>query len=584
LSAPLKVTAAGKAPKLAAKAAPTSLTASWNDVGASGYRAYLQDSEGNTVASSGIIPAGAKGVPVSHVFEGLDPNMSYRLAAAGVWNGVEGISAAVQAKTSGPAPKMRKAANISEISATISWEPVAGASGYVVTKDGVALPLVTYASYTDPNLYPGTAVAYKVQAVWPGSPVPGTAATQKVTPLGGAPGSLRAVMGLTEAKLSWKAVKGVSAYEVSAKDPDGNVVKKLAPVQGLAAELDGLSPYTQYKIEVSGIWHYGSRNERRGKPALATARTLGPATKVTAVKDSLTETSVTLAWKAVDGAAAYYIERNGELLEGYVPANNLGGLVYEDSDLMPGVTAKYAVYAAWELGENKQLKRGGPSNVLSVKPKGGGVPTGLSASASPMALTVSWKSVPNASLYRVYLYKNAKPEPGEEPSAVSAFSAADPDIPAAEGFATLSYRFEGLLPNTAYYARVVGVWQFADGSRREGAASATLKATTAGPAPNMLAANDIEPAATPGSYKLRLTWNAVNDRNVTGYLVTKTVGAKAEEPRYVSARDYYLANGFMDTANAGEKLSYAVQACWGETQTDCKPGKASSALKLAAPI
>jgi hypothetical protein len=126
---------------------------------------------------------------LTHTFLSLDPNTLYRFRVTSIWDAGEShgpelryragrASATVNVRTSGPAPTAFRALNTRTTSVQLSWNPVAGAAGYRISKTVAGAPRTemdikapsTLANipvlWLDTGLTPGVQVRYSVQALW----------------------------------------------------------------------------------------------------------------------------------------------------------------------------------------------------------------------------------------------------------------------------------------------------------------------------------------------------------------------------------------------------------------------------------
>jgi hypothetical protein len=126
---------------------------------------------------------------LTHTFLDLDPNTQYRFRVTSVWDAGAShspelryragrASAIVNVRTAGPAPTAFRVLNTQSTSVQLSWNPVAGAEGYRISKTVAGTPRTeidikapsTLANipvlWWDTGLIPGVQVRYSVQALW----------------------------------------------------------------------------------------------------------------------------------------------------------------------------------------------------------------------------------------------------------------------------------------------------------------------------------------------------------------------------------------------------------------------------------
>lgn len=87
--------------------------------------------------------------------------------------------AQASAVTAGPAPHAARATSITRTSVSLRWEPVAGATGYDVLRDGAARATTGLTAFTDTGLAEGRMYVYRVRTRFPAGV---TSATSRVVP------------------------------------------------------------------------------------------------------------------------------------------------------------------------------------------------------------------------------------------------------------------------------------------------------------------------------------------------------------------------------------------------------------------
>ncbi|MCL6528289.1 MAG: fibronectin type III domain-containing protein, partial [Thermaceae bacterium] len=148
-----------------ASVSTTTATLSWSAVsGATGYN--VVDGSGTVIAST---------TNLSYQITGLQPNTSYRYGVQSV--GASGTSAAsyvsfTTAAPPPPPPPQGLTASAGWNSVSLSWQPVSGATSYVVSRNGQQIATVTSTSYVDTPVSPDTGYSYAVSAVGPGGTSP----------------------------------------------------------------------------------------------------------------------------------------------------------------------------------------------------------------------------------------------------------------------------------------------------------------------------------------------------------------------------------------------------------------------------
>jgi hypothetical protein len=255
---------------------------------------------------------------------------------------------------------------VSGTSVLLDWSSASGAGAYNVTasRNGslVLDEVVTATSYSLSGLVAGSTYAWDVASCFTtgastSSNCPdsarssnrtftvqsGLAAPTLVAPAHGA------IVSGTTVLLDWNGVSGAGAYNVTASRNGALVLDQV--VTGTSYTLSGLVAASSYEWDVASCYLTGastpsncpSRSANRafttssGLPAPALASPLDGAT--------VSGTSATLVWTAVNGAGAYNVtaSRNGLLLLDQV----VTGTSYVYSNLMPGATYEWDVASCY---------------------------------------------------------------------------------------------------------------------------------------------------------------------------------------------------------------------------------------------
>jgi chitodextrinase len=101
----------------------------------------------------------------THTGATRDARYFYKVSAANVFGESEQSDAVLGEIKTPNAPKNVKAEALSESSIQISWEPVPGASHYVIYRDSSQLTTTAGLSYTNIGLSPNTQYSYQIAAV-----------------------------------------------------------------------------------------------------------------------------------------------------------------------------------------------------------------------------------------------------------------------------------------------------------------------------------------------------------------------------------------------------------------------------------
>ena len=273
-----------------------------------------------------------------------------------------------------------------------------------------------------------------------------------------------------------------------------------------------------------------------------------------------TTTAVALSWSAVEGANHYRLytsnAANGNYAE--IPGAAGAGTSYTHSSREPDTTYFYRLAACTTTAMNTCSARSAavqstttPRSTATIA-----TPTGLTATANGVDISITWDSVNTATLYRLYR---------------SIGSGDFTEITAAAGAAT-AYSDTGLAPNTVVRYQVVAClnMQMDSCSSRSAPVSATT-APAIPPAPN---------AAITGT-DLELSWAGVAGAGYYRLYSANTVNGTYSEIHTGAAMTYTHTGLAPNTTRY-----YKLAACRDATPTTCSaqsvPGSATTVPAVPA--
>ncbi|MCR3760143.1 hypothetical protein KYB31_14285 [Clostridium felsineum] len=381
----------------------TSVNLSWQGIaGAAGYDVEVD----GTIVSVGNI--------TSYVATNLQPGVThtYRIRPT-TEGGVGDWSSPIVKTTLDVITQGNITAVPTDTSVNVSWQGVAGATGYDIEIDGKVISGITGTSYEITGLQPGIAVSYRIRpitvdgvGVW--SEVISQTTLSVVGGIVSTPDSRSLTVG-------WTAVAGAISYDV---EVDGKVITGIA---GTNYVITGLAPGTDhtYRVRVItaagvGVWS-----------DIVTKTTLSVVGGIVSTPDS---TSLTVGWTAVAGAISYDVEVDGKVITG------IAGTNYVITGLTPGTDHTYRVRVITAAGV------GVWSDIVTKTTLS--VVGGIVSTPDSTSLTVGWTAVAGAISYDVEV-----------------------DGKVITGIAGTNYVITGLTPGTDHTYRVrvitaagVGVW------------------------------------------------------------------------------------------------------------------------------
>ena len=281
-----------------------------------------------------------------------------------------------------------------------------------------------------------------------------------------------------------------------------------------------------------------------------------------------TETSITLAWDAVENASGYRFIWKDKTASSYTFVTlDASQTSYELTGLSNGSSYNWKVLA---LGDKVSFLNSAYCATQTVKPRQKLSTPTVSASAEPTSITVSWKAVSNASRYSVY-YKLA--------SASSWSSALNAGT-------NLSYSITGLEPNAEYNVRVRAIGDGLDYATSSYSTTISVSTPDTPTGPIQLAKPGNPREAGKTDTTITVEWDAV--ANASGY---RFVWKNKNDSSYTyvtldALRTSYTLTGLETGATynwkvqaTGDKVSY-LNSDFCATQTV----KAGETVQLAKPV
>jgi len=521
---PAGVSAAPPAPTgLAATATRNSITVTWDAVSG------MEDSAGNTKYGVSLTKPDGSGADAytsvtnktSHTFNGLTPGTRYTCNVVCYDMNSERSDPAQVPCTTAAALAAPVVTNIepSSNSVSISWNPVSGATGYVVGKPMIYVIIVPIietdlTSCVIEDLISDTEYTFRLAAV-DGDGSGEYYDFQVRTLVNNTTEPLRAPLVETIAEKNYVALfitgdTGTDTLTISrATGPDKTftTIRTLSGGTGICTD-GGLSPNTEYTYMVGAA-------RKGGEPVYTTVTVTTPVTGqiVSVLPDQptgfrLVQTGadyVELKWDAAEFATNYRItEQGGQISEIVINSPTV------TSCRIPGLKSDtsytFLLSASNSLGNSESASL----NVHTLKTESEGTkpaipdpPGSLTVTGvSDATVTLRWDAVPGAAGYRVY----------RSTSRDSGYTAV------AETSST-TYTDSGLKSSTTYYYRVCSYNSKKELSKESNTAEATTEHAKVPAAPTGLRAVLRDGALT-------LTWSAVG--NAQSYRIYRSDAADGE--------------------------------------------------------
>ncbi|XP_069706150.1 collagen alpha-1(VII) chain-like [Phaenicophaeus curvirostris] len=383
------------------------LQARWSPVrGATGYRLTWTSAEGS------IQDVNLSNAYSYYMIQGLQPGTEYTITINPIFGDVEGPVVSRKARTvASSTVQMLKVSEISVNSALVSWDSVAGATGYRMAwgptpeffgKDRprqLALNR-SITAYQLRNLAHDTEYVISLYVLFGSVEGPGITASARTSPLGYVSNFKVTSYTSTSLSLAWSPMAAATKFKVTWSPVGAGKEKQVAKTQYLgsrvlACRIEHLLPDTLYKVSVQAIF-----SKIEGPEVTLTHRTasLADPNPIQTVQDlRITDTGVNilkLSWKRLPGVTQYKIS--------WAPFN--GGL--ETSQVVAAETVSftipklkgstsYTIRVSAIIGE-----REGSPTLLTAKtldlPK---VTEFTVQEAAETSILLTWMTVPGASTY-----------------------------------------------------------------------------------------------------------------------------------------------------------------------------------------
>ncbi|HYE83331.1 MAG TPA: PA14 domain-containing protein [Clostridia bacterium] len=359
-----KTTLPGIPSNVTAEAAETAITLKWDTVaGADQYDIMVNSS----VIESTMV--------MEYVYDGLLPDTEYAFniraknsEGAGDW------SETITKATMFGAPKGLTAL-ASETSITLTWQPVSEDTAYDVEVDGIIFDNGTGTSFIHRDLTANTRHTYRVRAKTEAS-ISSWSEALDIYSLPVTPANIIATASSSDINITWDMVEGAAGYELEA---DGTII-----------ELGLINSYRHMNLAPDSTHVYRVRAIAEGGRSAwsneisATTLLGAPLNIVTMVTDS----STTLTWEAVYGAAAYEVEADG------IVAPVLDGTSYTHSALNANSVHFYRIRARNGEAEGEWSL---PVTALTMLK----TPVNIKPVPAVNAITLTWDAIGDAVSYEV---------------------------------------------------------------------------------------------------------------------------------------------------------------------------------------
>ncbi|XP_062436150.1 collagen alpha-1(VII) chain-like isoform X7 [Rhea pennata] len=398
------------------------LQARWSPVrGATGYRLTWMSAEGS------IQDVNLGNTYSYYMIQGLQPGTEYTVTINPIFGDIEGPVVNRKATTvASSTVQMLKVSEISINSALVSWDSVAGATGYKVVwgptpeffgKDRprqLALNK-SITAYQLRNLSHDTEYVISLYVLFGSVEGPGITTSARTSPLGYVSNFKVASYTSTSLSLSWSATAAATKFKVTWSPVGAGKEKQVAKTQYLgsrvlAYRIDHLLPDTLYKVSIRAVF-----SKTEGPEVTLTHHTasLADSKLIQTVQDlRITDigiNSLKVSWRRLPGVTHYKIS--------WVPFS--GGL--ETSQLVAAETLSFTIpklkeSTTYTICVSAMIEgREGSPTLLTAKtldlPK---VTEFTVQEAAETSISLAWTAVPGASMYLLTWRLSSASDPSQK--------------------------------------------------------------------------------------------------------------------------------------------------------------------------
>lgn len=356
---------------------------------------------------------------VSYTDKGLTcGTVYYYTLRASAGGKTSGYNSGVAVKPVPATPKISSATGKATNTVAVTWNKVAGASGYILYRSSkstsgwtktATVKSGSTVTYSDKTCSAGKVYYYTVKAY---RTVNGKTVTGGYQKTGTAGISLPSTVKLSSAtsqaynsiKLTWKSVSGATSYKIYRKygSQDWSYLAKTNGNKSVTYTDTSCTTGTPYTYTVRAVVTCGGKSSVGGFDKKGVTGTALPSKPVLSSADAVAYNSVTVSWKAVSGSTHYYIYRKTDSTGwGKIVKVTKANTKYTDKTCLTGTKYTYTVRAAVDKN-GKSYKGGYDANGVSAVPKLS-VPQLIgTSSAATDCITVKYGSVSGADGYIIY--------------------------------------------------------------------------------------------------------------------------------------------------------------------------------------
>lgn len=392
------------------------ITFKWDKVeGADGYRIYEYDAVKNKYNELATVQTNKHTVKIASQGTGVFVKVKAYKKAGGktLWSEATGR---FYAKTK-PLPVTDIKYKVSASGIELIWGELWFADGYRIyqynskTKKWVSIKTMNRSVYTGTCSYTvegvsGGTYKFRIKSFNKASGKTVWGKASKTITVKAAPAEVKKIVAAsqttTSLKLSWEKAEGAKGYRIYIYDSAIKDWKKVKTTSDLSCNVKNLKPGTTYGFKIAAYRKVNGETVW-GNTSASIATVTKPAAVTGAKASAGSSDTVELSWQAVTGATGYTVYQYNSAAKKWDAVKTTAGTGYTVGNLKSATEYKFIIRAYIKF--ESKIYWSDASSVITAATKPEKVQV-TAKSEAPGQVSVSWKAVPGAKLYRFYYKVN----------------------------------------------------------------------------------------------------------------------------------------------------------------------------------